>query len=112
MDMSNHIKSQIMRRVYMLYVMRSFTSPFAYKMYAFFVLLAAASMGVSFVHVWANMPRFNDPRVFSFSVNAFEHTELFEKILAVGIFVTIGLAIRDIVRSFPHITRGVRSVVR
>lgn len=91
------ISNRIMRRVYVMFVLRKAISPYAVRTYAISISLAGVFSLVSIGNVIANMPALSDISGLTvFMLSALLHTETLVQFLIFGT-ITVGIWLaRDI----------------
>jgi len=95
------LKQNIMRRVYVIYLIKRVTTPFLLKYYTFVFLVAFGAFTVSVKNVLLNMPHWrNINEVYGFYTSAFLHTQFAVQALIVGVSLIFFFIIKDIVSSF------------
>src|SRR3989344_4070900 len=102
-NMENSIKSNVMRRVYMIWFLRRAFSPLAVKGYFVLALLWQLGERVWVRQIIANAPNATDIEAsYHFVFGAFSSTELAVRLISLGI-ITIGVwFIVDVVRNFSR----------
>lgn len=107
--MSEHIQSvrrEVMRRVYIVFFLRTTAVPLALKTASALALAVAGAALISVRSVWFNMPSFAEAAsVGKFLLSAFLNTELAVQALALGLVVLAALAFRDLLRAARFLTR-------
>jgi len=101
-NMSNvNLNKRIMRRVYMIYMLRTLINPITLKSFVLFGAAFAMASLISVTNVLENMPSIADISVFfSFTFSAFTGTEVLVQLLVVAV-AAVGLwLVRDFVRAF------------
>ena len=95
-----------MRRVRRIHYLRVLLSPVRIKLYGLAALTTALFSTVSFAHVYANMPSVLAPSAhIHFALSAISHTEFSVQVLLVGVFITLCMLGRDLLRT-QHTWRG------
>ena len=95
---NEQLTKAVMRRVYITHTLRQLTSPFAFKLYIFAILLWQMFLRVSPSHIFANASHMGDMGSLSTYISsAFSHTE---SLVQFGVFIALALAIwmsRDLI---------------
>lgn len=92
---NNTLSQRIMRRVYVVYMLRRATSPTALRIYSLLALFVGIVSLVSVGNVIANLPAEGFFSFYDFSMYAFMHTELVVQLLVVGALVFSLWLVRD-----------------
>lgn len=107
--MSEYIQSvrrEVMRRVYMVFFLRTVVKPFALKAASAGALAVVGAALISVRSVWFNMPSIAEAAsVAKFLLSAFLNTELAVQALALGLVVLAALALRDLLRAARFLSR-------
>ena|SRR3989344_949083 len=102
--MSSTLTQKTMRRIYVIWTMRIFKSPFFLKFYAIAAAMFGMAQYVSFMAVFKNVPAWNDfGAQFIFARSALFHTEILTTILFCISIVVFTLLCKDI---FAFLRRG------
>lgn len=98
------LKKRIMRRVYMIWLFRKITSPFALESAAFMALTVWLLHYFSLKHVIINALSLSSPAsMFNFFTSAFMSTELIVQVLSLAVLAAFAVLARDIVRTMKPI---------
>lgn len=100
--MNTMLKKRILRRVYVVYVLRRLFSPALVKVYILAALVWQASQRVSIGDVIANAPGFNIAQWYTFSTWAFLHTEVLIQASVVAGAALVFWLLWDVLRYTPH----------
>jgi hypothetical protein len=101
---SDHVKKNIMRRVYTVYLMKSVAQPLLLELLIIAAIVAMAGLFVSIKHIFENVVALHDMQAIgSFIVSAFIHTDTVVKLIIVGAFTAAMLFMWD---SFRRIRRA------
>ena len=93
------LKSQIMRRVYMVHLLKRVTSPVAIRVYIVVAVLWQVVLRVSVINVIKNSPNVIDLGHFSqFAIRTFQGTELIVQVLVAALFAFGVWLVRDILK--------------
>lgn len=97
------LRNKIMRRVYILYVLRRALSPRAVKLYilgVFALELSPFLPYLSIQNIFANMPPLYNPKaLFVFHTVAFMHTQLIVQISLIAVGLVLATYVYSLVRS-------------
>lgn len=99
------LKTRIMRRVYIIAFMRRFLRPFVVKSFMFSMFLFIGAVSVSIPNVIQNAlesGRGGLSGFVTFILAAFFQTDLFVKIVFLGIVVTLILLVVDAIHNLEH----------
>ena len=93
------MRREVMRRVYIIFFLRTVVKPFAMKAAFLMVLAASGTIFVSIQQVWGNMPSPAKIAAFiKFVLSAFQNTEFAVQALSLALVVLAVFAFRDLTR--------------